>query len=104
MDASALPATAASTKISVWQSLREDRPLVCAIILCNPILVLHCVNGFLSLLYPNAMHDPIFDTWINPHLDVHAHDGFCRFFTLVMVALQSAVYTGQTLKIESRIG
>ncbi|EXJ65639.1 uncharacterized protein A1O5_11166 [Cladophialophora psammophila CBS 110553] len=68
-------------------------------VLCNPVLVLHLINGLLSFLYPAATHNAIFDTSVQPHLDAHAQDGLCRLFTLFMVALQSALYSSQAAKI-----
>ncbi len=59
----------------------------------NPVLVLHFINGILTFLYPGNVQHPILNTSVQPYLDVHADDGFCRLFTVVMVTLQSALYS-----------
>ena len=68
-------------------------------VFCNPVLVLHVLNGFISLIYPDTVKDSHVNTSVQPHLDVHAHDGFCRLFTLLMVGVQSALYSSQAPKI-----
>ncbi|OQV04788.1 hypothetical protein CLAIMM_09620, partial [Cladophialophora immunda] len=84
---------------SAWRILQQNPSLLYTMIFCNPVLVLHVINGFLSFLYPTATHDSIFDTSVRPHLDAHAQDGLCRLFTLFMVALQSALYSSQAARI-----
>ncbi|KIX97139.1 uncharacterized protein Z520_07253 [Fonsecaea multimorphosa CBS 102226] len=84
---------------SAWRLLQENPSFLYTMILCNPVLVLHSINGLLSFLYPAAAHDSIFDTLIQPHVDAHAQDGLCHLFTLFMVALQSALYSSQAARI-----
>ncbi|OAP59623.1 hypothetical protein AYL99_06921 [Fonsecaea erecta] len=84
---------------SAWRVLQQNPSLLYTMIFCNPVLVLHCINGFLSFLYPTAAHDSMFVTSVQPHLDAHAQDGLCRLFTLFMVALQSALYSTQAARI-----
>lgn len=82
--------------ISVQQRCQQKRSFLYSAVFCNPVLILHFTNAFLSLLRPQAIRDPIFNTWINPHLDVHAHDGLCQIFTGLMVVLQSSFYIALT--------
>jgi hypothetical protein len=79
--------------------LLQMKPLLLYTMILNPVLVLHSINGFLSLLYPDVNPYSTFDTSIQPHIDVHAQDGFCRLFTVVMVALQSVLYSSHAPKI-----
>ncbi|KIW72788.1 hypothetical protein PV04_00963 [Phialophora macrospora] len=79
--------------------LLQMNPLLLLTTILNPVLVLHSINGFLSLLYPDVNPYSIFDTSIQPHIDVHAQDGFCRLFTVVMVVLQSVLYSSHVPKI-----
>jgi hypothetical protein len=50
------------------------------------------MNGLLSFLHPDAVSSPIFNTWVDAHLDVHADENFARAFTVLMVAVQLAAY------------
>ncbi|KAL6244777.1 hypothetical protein RBB50_008305 [Rhinocladiella similis] len=75
-----------------WQMMKQDWPLVSTAVLCNPVLVLHAMNGLLSYLDPAGMSNPLFDTQVNPHLDVHADENFARVFTAVIVMAQLAAY------------
>ncbi|EXJ89694.1 hypothetical protein A1O3_02761 [Capronia epimyces CBS 606.96] len=75
-----------------WRLIKENCRLLYPMVFCNPVLILHFVNGLLSFLQPNTVYDPTFDTWINPHLDVHADDEICKVFTVLVVVLQLAVY------------
>lgn len=61
-------------------------------ILCNPTLVLHTFNIVISFFRPDELLQPIFATWIEPQLDVHADDETCKIFVLFMVAVQMAIY------------
>lgn len=83
---------------SFWGLLRSNPSLLCTLIL-NPVLVLHLINGLLTFFYPGTIRHPISNTSIQPHLDVHANDGFCRLFTLVMVTIQSALYSSHAPKL-----
>ena len=76
---------------SIWRNIAINSSLLYTIIF-NPVLVLHALNSILSFVYPTNLGSPTFNSGVQIHLDVHAHDGFCRLFTLVMVALQSALY------------
>ncbi|OCT44176.1 hypothetical protein CLCR_00729 [Cladophialophora carrionii] len=73
--------------------LLHKNPLLLYTMVLNPVLVLHSINGFLSLLWPDVNSYSTFDTAVQPHFDVHAQDGFCRLFTVVLVALQSVLYS-----------
>jgi hypothetical protein len=79
--------------------LLQMKPLLLYTMILNPVLVLHFINGFLSLLYPDVNPYSTFDTSIQPHIDVHAQDGYCRLFTVVMVALQSVLYSSHAPKV-----
>ncbi len=83
---------------SLWRVLRNN-PLLLYTMILNPVLVLHFINGLLSLLYPDDLQYAALNTSVQPHLDVHANDGFCRLFTVIMVALQSAVYSSRAPKV-----
>lgn len=75
-----------------WQSVRDGCPFLYSAVLCNPVLIIHTINGLLSILQPNDTSNPIFDTYINAHFDVHSHDNFCRAFAILMVGVQLAIY------------
>jgi hypothetical protein len=93
MSADKVPtSTSTSSLQNKWRTLRSDCPFLYSAVLCNPVLILHAINGVLSLLQPNSMCDAMFDTWISAHLDMHADDNLCRAFTVLMVALQLAIY------------
>lgn len=66
--------------------------LLYPMVVFNPVLLLHLVNGLLSFLQPDAMCNQTFDTWVKPHLDVHANDEFCKIFTVLVVVLQLVIY------------
>jgi hypothetical protein len=54
----------------------------------NPVLVLHCFNGFLSC-FNSAKEPPSnFNTSIQPHFDVNKQDRLCWLFTFAMVGMQ----------------
>ncbi|KAJ4511828.1 hypothetical protein HRR83_007278 [Exophiala dermatitidis] len=83
-----------------WNScelILENRTILYLMILCNPILILHLINGLLSFLRPSVLSDPAFDTWIEPHLDMHAHDEACKVFTILVVMLQLVLYRKELL-------
>lgn len=81
-----------STLQNKWQYVKDDCPFLSLAVLSNPVFVLHIANGILSILRPNSIKNSMFDTWIIPHLDVHADDEACRLFTIVMVLLQLVIY------------
>ncbi len=89
------PMSIPSIQISMqnkWRILKSDCPFLYSAELFNPVLILHTINVLLSLLQPNETLDLMFDTRITAHLDMHADDNLCRAFTVLMVALQLAIY------------
>lgn len=71
-------------------SLLSTTYLVPAIFL-NPILFLHSVNTILTQILP-PVNDFSKATWTQPHIDIHANDGLCWSYTMVMVAMQLMVF------------
>ncbi|KIV80880.1 hypothetical protein PV11_08347 [Exophiala sideris] len=76
-----------------WQAVMDDCPFFSySAVLSNPVLILHAMNCFLSCLPTSDVKTSIFETWITAHFDVHADDKLCRAFTVIVVALQLAIY------------
>jgi len=84
---------------SAWQRFQENQLILYTMIFLNPVLVLHSINGIISLLRPDINRNPMFSTFVQPHLDVHERDGLCQLFTVLIVTLQSALYSPQASKI-----
>jgi len=75
-----------------WQKIKQNQRMLASAVICNPTLVLHSINKVLSIFRPTYLLDPTFDAWVDPLLDVHAHDKSCKVFVVVMVVLQIVLY------------
>ncbi|KEF58296.1 uncharacterized protein A1O9_06222 [Exophiala aquamarina CBS 119918] len=79
-----------------WLKLKRNQRMLASAVVCNPTLVLYSINKVLSIFRPTYLLDPAFDAWVDPLLDVHAHDRSCKVFVLLMVALQIVLYVPRT--------
>lgn len=75
-----------------WQKIKTHQRMLTSAVVCNPTLVLYSINKVLSIFRPTSRLDPAFDTWVDPLLDVHAHDRSCKVFVILIVALQLVLY------------
>ncbi|MDI1493182.1 MAG: hypothetical protein OHK93_004970 [Ramalina farinacea] len=80
-------------------------------VLLNPILFLHSMNALLSRILPPMIVDspnqpppyyPLGPSAQHPHLDIHASDGLCWSYTMVMVCAQLLAFGKVSMIREDR--
>jgi hypothetical protein len=82
---------------TAWRQVKDNRHILVPAVVCNPTLVLHALNVLSSCILPPEP-SPALNTWIQPHLDVHANTGSCKIFVLLMVALQLRIYVPNAMQ------
>lgn len=84
---------------NTWQKIKRNQRILASAVVCNPTLVLYSINKVLSIFRPTYLLDPAFDAWVDPLLDVHAHDRSCKVFVVLMVVLQIVLYVPRSLDL-----